>query len=236
MKRTIAGAALALMMLACRAQPAPSEPVEGGRPRLDLLTSLPLVFGESFSLESAKHPLMERLERDFDVRLIDGPEKLPPGGLLLAAQPQALTAERLVALDAWVRKGGRLVLLADPRLVWESGRPLGDKGRPPYAYPDTGLLRHWGLRLSVGDDGPAVRELGGEKILTGSPGVLEAEPGGACKVSADALVARCSLGRGEAVVVADADFVQAGVPGGVDGPTSENHDALAAELKALGRN
>ena len=59
-----------------------------------------------------------------------------PGGLLLAAQPQALTAERLVALDDWVRAGGRLVLLADPSLRWESSRPLGDRFRPPYAFPD----------------------------------------------------------------------------------------------------
>ena len=236
MKRTIAGGMLALMLLACREQPARSGPAGSAKPRLGLLTSLPLLFGEGFGLDAAKHPLMERLERDYDVRLIDGPEELDRNGLLLAVQPQALTAERLVALDQWVRAGGRLVLLADPRFTWESGRPLSDKGRPPFAYPDTGLLRHWGLKLMVdGQDGPAVRKLGGAEILTGSPGALEAIDGGPCQVSADALVARCSLGRGRAVVIADADFVQAGAAGGPDGPTGSNHDALATELQALTR-
>jgi len=232
-RRALAGAALALALLSCRMQPAKSDSIDGPKPRLSLLTSLSLVFGEGFALGSEKHPLMARLEQDFDVRLIDGPEELPPGGLLLAAQPQALTAERLVSLDDWVREGGRMVLLADPQFVWESSRPLGDKGRPPVGYPDTGLLRHWGLRLSAGVEGPAVRRLGSEEVLTGSPGVLEAEAGGLCRVSVDALVARCSLGRGRAVVVADSDFVQAGVAGGLDGPTDANHDALAAELTAL---
>ena len=221
MRRAIAGVGAALLLLACHEQPKQPEPAAGPRPTLHLLTSLPLLFGEGFALDAPRHPLMERLERDFEVRLIDGPEELPPGGLLLAAQPQALTAERLVALDAWVRSGGRLVLLADPMFESESGRPLGDKARPPYAFPDTGLLLHWGLSLAGGNPGPAQRRLGGEEVLTGSPGALKSRAGSPCTVSADALVARCVIGKGRAVVVADADFVQA--------------DALVAELKALGR-
>jgi hypothetical protein len=199
------------------------------------LTSLPLVFGEGFALDAAKHPLTARLEQDFEVRLVDGPEQLRPGGLLLAVQPQALTAERLVALDRWVREGGRMLLLADPRLTWEGTGPLGDKFRPPFTYPDTGLLGHWGLALSAGESGPALRRLGGGEVLTGSPGLLSAGSGRACRLSGDDLVARCALGRGQAVVVADADLVQVGVPGGLDGPTERNHNALAAELHALKR-
>ena len=234
MRQALTGALLALALLACREEPArPGAPTEP-KPTLSLLTSLPLVFGESLALDAPKHPLMARLEQDFEVQLVDGPEELPGSGLLLAIQPQALTAERLVQLDRWVREGGRLLLLADPRFVWQSERPLGDKARPAFSFADTGLLRHWGLRLLVGDqDGLTPRRLGDKEILTGSPGELQTQPGGPCKVSPDALVARCSLGRGSAVVVADSDLVQVGVTGGLDGPTDSNHASMVAELQSL---
>nr|WP_294168486.1 DUF4350 domain-containing protein [uncultured Sphingomonas sp.] len=224
---------LALVLAACRDEPAPartSPPQE-----VALLTSLPLALGEGFTLDAPKHPLLSQLERDYRVRLIDGPEQLPPGGLLLAVQPQALTAERLVALDRWVRAGGRTLLLADPRFTWDSSQPLGDKFRPPFAYQDTGLLHHWGLTLAAGEGGPALRQLGGTEVLTGSPGVLSAGRGSRCRVSGDGLVARCRLGRGEVAVVADADLVQVGVPGGLDGPVERNHQAITAELRGLAR-
>ena len=52
-------------------------------------------------------------------------EELAKVRLLLMAQPQAQTPENLVALDEWMRAGGRLLLLADPLLEWSSTRPLG---------------------------------------------------------------------------------------------------------------
>ena len=217
-------------LAACREQPpAPPE----ARPPLALLTSLPIAFPEQFTLDAPAHPLLQRLERDYQVQPVDGPGQLRPGGLLLAVQPQALTAERLVALDEWVRGGGRLVLLADPAFTWESSRPLGDLARPPYAYPDTGLLGHWGLRLDApAEDGPAVRRIGGSEVLTASPGTL-VKTGGTCSVQDGGFIASCRLGKGQALVIADADFVQAGTPGGVDGPSAANHDALAAAIASL---
>src|SRR6476469_3777585 len=110
---------------ACEAHD-PGSPT-GEKPELALLTSLPIAFGESFGLDQKPSPLLGELEASYKVTPVDGPEQLRPGGLLLAAQPQALTAERLVALDKWVRDGGRIVLLADPSLRFESSRPLGDK-------------------------------------------------------------------------------------------------------------
>lgn len=247
MRKLAGGAFLALALLACREQAATAPPGEaaevhspgeeakaGSRRDVALLTSLPLVLGEGFSLEPARHPLTQALERRFAVTLVDGPEKLPPAGLLLAIQPQALTAERLVALDRWVREGGRILLLADPRLAWESARPLGDVGRPPVAFPDTGLLTRWGLRLDAPDEeGPAARTLAGGEVLTESPGSLHALPGSTCDTAGDRFVARCTLGRGQAIVVADADFVQASESSGADGPTGRNYEALVAELGAL---
>lgn len=228
-----AAALLTLLAIACREQPK-QQVRQQAKAELALLTSLPLAFAEGFSLDVPPHPVLRRLEEEFTMRLVDGPEQLPERGLLLAIQPRALTAERLVALDKWVRRGGRVLLLADPRLTWQSSRPLGDKLRPPVSFPDTGLLAHWGLRLDPpGENGPVIRRLGGREVLTGSPGALTALPGGRCAFSPDQLVARCSVGQGRAVVVADADLVQAGVPGGLDGPTAGNPDALAAELDAL---
>ena len=230
-----AAALSALLTIGCREEAGPIQP-STDKPQVALLTSLPLAFGEGFTLDAAPHPVLKRLEQEFTVALVDGPEQLPAGGTLLAAQPQALTAERLVGLDKWVRDGGRLLLLADPQLSWESERPLGDRLRPPFAFPDTGLLAHWGLRLNSPDEsGPAMRQLGGAEVLTRSPGRLTVEDGSNCTVAADGLVARCAISKGRAVVVADADFIQVGRPGGQDGSTDRNLDALAAELSALAR-
>jgi hypothetical protein len=143
------------------------------------------------------------------------------------AHPQAQTAENLVALDDWVRGGGRLLLLADPLLEWPSERPLGDPLRPPPMFMDTGLLAHWGLRLDAPDQrGPAVRRLADFDVLTVSPGRLV----GRCAISADALVAQCRIGKGEAIVVADADLLDVNRLGP---QAQENLDGLIAELARL---
>ena len=143
------------------------------------------------------------------------------------AQPLAQTAENLVALDEWVRRGGRVLLLADPLLEWPSKRPLGDPLRPPPMFADTGLLAHWGLRLDAPDQrGPMKASLGGFHIITISPGQLY----GRCVISADRLAADCHLSGGEAIVVADADFIDTDRLGA---EAAHNLDGLIAELAAL---
>jgi hypothetical protein len=197
----------ALALGACEAKT--RAPAETPRPDLALLTSLPIAFGESFGLDQQRSPLLDELEASFSVRPVDGPEQLRAGGLLLAIQPQALTAERLVALDKWVRGGGRLLLLADAHLGFESGRPLGDRFRPPYSYPDTGLLAHWGLVLTSDRDSRMEQvevDLGGgtKKRIAGM-GRLERK-GGSCVLTPAGEAARCPIGKGQVIVVADADF------------------------------
>lgn len=217
----IAALFLWLALAGCRQENAPPQGQEEAKPDLALLTSLPIVFGESFGLEAPPSPLLKALEEDFTVRPVDGPEQLRPGGLLLAIQPQALTAERLVALDRWVRRGGRLVLLADPQLSWESSRPLGDRFRPPFAFPDTGLLANWGLSLErlpeepEGSDGAAV-PAGGLAAHAESPGRL-VRRSGSCQVQEGGLVALCRLGKGFALVAADADIAMSEDPAVLDG-------------------
>ena len=200
------------------------------KPDLALLTSLPIAFGESFGLETARNPLLEELEGRFTVIPIDGPEQLPRGGLLLAVQPQAMTAQRLVALDNWVREGGRLVLMADPVLRFDSERPLGDRFRPPLRYPDTGLLAHWGLTLDDAVDGRSEAgevDLGrGIKVKATGLGSFT-RAGGACTLSPTRAVARCRVGKGYATLVADADIAMA--------PASDQREAVLKLLGELAR-
>ena len=198
------------------------------RPVLLLLTSLPVMFGDELSLEAAGSPLLDSLEKRYRVQAIatTSPEELRRGRLLLMAQPVAQPAENLVALDQWVRDGGRVLLLADPLLEWADERAIGDVTRPPPMFSDTGLLGHWGLTL----DAPQTRgeqrsTIAGEPVTTISPGRLQ----GKCELSPDRLAARCRIGKGEAMVVADADFIDWNRADG----GKENHRALLAALDSL---
>lgn len=164
-------------------------------PRLALLTSLPLMFGEQFGLDAPKVAAVARLERHFNILPIATADAASLEGhtLLLMAHPRAQPAEVLVELDAWVRRGGQVVVLADPVLQWESSRMLGDRLRPPSDFADTGLLSHWGLRLGVDQAGEGSLRATDKR----------------CTVRERGLVARCRVGRGHARVIADADFVMA---------------------------
>ena len=218
----------ALAVAASRREPPRSRP-PAQRPALMLLTSLPLLFGEEFSLTGGGSPALERLEtryRVVPISVSSAPE-LSKGRLLLMAQPMAQAPENLVALDDWVRGGGRVLLLADPMLEWPSKRPLGDPLRPPPMFADTGLLAHWGLRLDAPDRREPVKaRLGGYDVLTVSPGSLD----GGCRISSDRLVARCRVGKGRATIVADVDFLNLEK----FGPNARsNLDGLVEELASL---
>lgn len=215
----------ALALFAARPS-APSKTV--GKPRLLLLTGLPLIFSEEFGLEGGS-PALSELSKSYEVMPISttAPAELRKGALLLMAQPPAQTAENLIALDKWVRDGGRVMLLADPFLEWPSSRPLGDPLRPSPVFADTGLLQHWGLRLiPPAERGPQMRLLGGYEVMTASSGSLS----GRCEIRGARLTARCRIGRGRATIVADADFLNLQ---DLDGPTDNNLKGLVAELAYL---
>ncbi len=214
-------------------RPLPTRSAEQ-RPTLALLTSLPLVFGESFGLESGGSAALARLEQRYKVLPIGVADagSLEGRQMLLMAHPRAQPAEALVELDQWVRRGGRVLLLADPRLDWHSERPLGDRLRPPPAFADTGLLAHWGLKLSgPGRPGPEKRGVGTYDVLASSPGELRGT--GQCEVSAKGLIARCLIGRGAATVIADADFLNVEGEGAPSGDQTRNLDMMIDELARL---
>jgi len=187
--------------------PLPQPRPEAERPRLALLTSLPLVFGEHFGLDSGGSPALTRLEQRYKVVPIGVADaaSLKGHSLLLMAHPRAQPAERLADLDSWVRGGGHVLLLADPKLDWPSERPLGDILRPSPMFTDTGLLEHWGLRLS-------------ERGLTSS---------GSCRVTEQGLIAHCAIERGQATIIADADFLH------VETADAAGLDRLIVELDRL---
>src|SRR4029079_15176541 len=144
----VAAAALAY---ASRRHEVPGPRPEAQRPPLMLLTGLPLLFGEEFSLKGGGSEALRQLQSRYRVVpiAVSSTSELARGRLLLMAQPQAQTPENLVALDDWARRGRRGLLLADPMLEWPSKLPLGARLRPPPMFADTGLLAHWGLRLAA---------------------------------------------------------------------------------------
>lgn len=224
-------AAAALAFFGRDEHPALQSRPANHRPPLMLLTTLPLMFAEEFSLEGGGSKALDALETRYRVVPIGvaDADALRQGGLLLMAHPLAQPAEALVELDGWVRSGGRVLILADPKLDWPSELPLGDLLRPPPAFADTGLLAHWGLRLDAPDEpGPAERMLSGRRILTSSPGRLF----GRCAITKDRLVAECHVGRGAVTIVADADFLNVDQ---LHGPTGSNLDALLLQLSRLER-
>ena len=88
-------AAIGVGMMRQDAVPAARPPAE--RPTLALLTSLPLVFGESFGLESGGSAALTRLEQRYNVLPIGVADAASLEGqtLLLMAHPRAQPAEAI---------------------------------------------------------------------------------------------------------------------------------------------
>lgn len=199
-----------------------------------LLTSLPILFAEQFGLAGSKSPVQAALEPDYRLEAVSVADKasLAPHRLLFMAHPRAQPAEALVELDAWVRSGGRLLLLADPRLDWPSDRPMGDRLRPPPDFADTGLLAHWGVQLEGPvAEGPVVEKIGDLSLVAISPGRL-AMSGPDCRTDGDGFVARCAIGKGKVTVIADADFVNVAA---LDSEAGQNLALVRSELDRLAR-
>ena len=207
------------------------------RPKLMMMTGLPIVWGEKGAFDPASRPAAAylNLQKEFDIRLVDTlePETLGTGRLLLLAQPQRLSPAELAAADGWVRGGGRALILADPALAWPSELPLGDIRRPPPTSLLGPLLDHWGLALAEGEAGRRDERLGERRLVLDSPGRF-ASRGGACVVEPEWL-ARCRIGAGRAILIADADLLRDDLLMGEEGdpPAAENGLVLADWLDEL---
>lgn len=205
-----------------------------GEPDLMLMSALPLIWGEKGPFDRGSKPAAsyQALGREFRIRpldMLDG-ETLASGRLLLLAQPRALAPEELVALDTWVRRGGRVLILTDPRLVWPSDLPLGDIRRPPAVGLLDPLLTHWGIRLRPGPERLLARQVGSggleRWLIMAAPGRFVAG-GGHCSVGPEPQIARCRIGEGRAMLLADADLMHDDLWVGPGSRGTERHARLS---------
>jgi hypothetical protein len=192
-----------------------ARPAAADKPALMLMTGLPIIWGETgpFDPDSRPAAAYPALQREFDIRPLDhlDDRSLGQARLMLLAQPRLLEPTELVALDAWVRRGGRLLILADPDLAWPTGLPLGDVRRPPSTSLLMPLLDHWGVRLERAQarrlwvgfvrDGDRPR-----RLALAAPGRWIIA-GGRCRTVWRGLLAECRQGLGRALLLADADLL-----------------------------
>jgi hypothetical protein len=193
------------------------RPASAAGPHVTMLTGLPLRWSDGRDLAAMlaqgtnDDPILARLQAAGSVRLVDSIVDDPPspGGALLLAHPRALAPREMVAVDAFVRKGGRAVVLADALSGWPMRYPIGDPRNPPVTSLLTPLLDHWGVVLAAvsPDDRHVVTvEMERARLRLFSAGRFERLPP-ACRAFADRHVARCPIGDGEVWLVGDADLL-----------------------------
>lgn len=187
---------------------------------LRLFTSLPIYWSEAPDIatmlkeEPEPHWARRAIETRRALRPVDalGADTLARGGDLLMIQPRPLAPAENVALDVWVGKGGRLLLFADPALTADSAFSIGDRRRPQDIVLLSPILARWGLQLEFDEEqarGEHPVALGeGLTVPVNLPGRFVAVRGGrgdsTCRLLADGLAADCRVGRGRALVIADA--------------------------------
>jgi len=186
-------------------------------PAVAMLTGLPLRWSASPSIAAmiakgtSDDPALARLAALGPVSLVDSiaDHVPPPGGTLLIAHPRALAPQELVAIDAFVRGGGRAVVLADALSGWPARHPLGDPRNAPITSLLTPLLDHWGvtLRSAPADGSEAMPvDIDGARLRLFSAGRFGRLPP-VCRAYADHHAARCRIGQGEVWLIGDADLL-----------------------------
>ncbi|MFN3862973.1 MAG: hypothetical protein ACK4RT_01705 [Erythrobacter sp.] len=227
----LAGALAALGLGGCDSAPAATAPLSASpqeRPPLGLMTSLPLYWPENADLAAiaagrAAPPWQRRLiETRFELVPLDtlapvpamgadAPDTDPLAGLarLAVIQPRGLAPADNVALDAWVQRGGRLLLVLDPMLTGEYAAPLGDPRRPVDSALIPPVVARWGMTVSFdAAQAPVVKQvpLGeGTLPLALAGRIAITDPQAArCVVQGEGAIARCTLGRGRVTLIADA--------------------------------
>ena len=216
-------AALSGWLIAAR--PAPAAPAPIG-----LFTSLPLVWGQGERLEDllqpgqAAHPAYGALAARGRIIPLDTLDGLGPDlQRLVLAQPRPLAPAENVALDAWVRGGGQLLLFADPLLTEPSPFALGDPRRPQDIVLLSPILARWGLELTFAEDqplGPRLVPVRGPAIPVDQAGAWRVRAAD-CASEGEGLLVTCRIGQGRVVALADADVLAAQDPALQRGPALE---------------
>lgn len=213
------------------------------RPELGLMTSLPLYWplgAEMAAIASGQAGVpwqRAAIEQAYTIAPLDtlspipalspdAPDTDPLAGLerLAVIQPRGLSPADNVALDSWVRAGGRLLLVLDPALTGEYDLPLGDPRRPTEAALIPPVVARWGLKVSFDDEAEAEAEqraFGAGVLPLALPGEIAViDPVAAqCEVLAQGAAARCRVGGGQVTLIADAALFEHPELAGADGAT-----------------
>ncbi|TIX51366.1 ABC transporter [Alteraurantiacibacter aquimixticola] len=194
------------------------------RPVLALMGTVPIYWGEADGLsevingDAPKHWARAFLEQDFQLAPLDflTAEALSSHKYLLMAQPRALAAEENVAVDRWVRDGGKLLLFADPMMTGESRFSIGDRRRAQDVALLSPILARWGLELTFAEGqslGLTTIAHGEAQLPVNLPGrFVPHEDRFECVVSAGGLIAHCAIETGEVMLVADAAMLDVAGP------------------------
>lgn len=224
---------LALVLAGCDRAPAvadaPASAASTAAPatRLGLMSSLPLYWPPGAGIEDiakgAVAPPWQRtaLEAAYALEPLDtlapvpglspdAPATDPLAGLdrLAVVQPRGLSPADNVALDDWVRSGGRLLLVLDPALTGDYDAPLGDPRRPVDSALIPPVVARWGLAVSfdeaqAGDVTPApFGALSLPLALAGRIAITDPSAAG-CALEAGGAAARCTVGKGKVTLIAD---------------------------------
>ncbi|MGE3692284.1 MAG: ABC transporter [Novosphingobium sp.] len=227
-----------MLAVAC----APARQASG----VGLFTSLPIFWREADDIRTLlnssgpPHWALEVLWAHGEVKPIDsflpGGEQSPFGevALLVMAQPRPLAPQENVALDAWVRGGGKVLLFVDPMLTAGSRFALGDRRRPEDIVMLSPILERWGVRLEFDEEqegGEIPLSIYGANVPVNLPGRLtQVGAGSQCAIATGGHAAKCRVGRGKVLIVADAALFEP-VPARAD--SAERAKALEQLLTEL---
>ena len=211
---------LCLLLSACGGDSAAQEAGNKAlKEQLGLFTSLPIYWSEAGDISAmlddsgaASGWVRQELEKHATLQPLDTLEAdaLDGVGRIILAQPRPLSPSENVALDAWVRAGGKALVFADPMLTAHSEFQLGDPRRPQDVVLISPILARWGLELTFDENQSADRrseDAGGISLPVELPGKLVAGDEGedaSCAIDQGGLVADCRIGNGSVVLVADA--------------------------------
>lgn len=208
---------LGLALAACGQSVAPTDNA-ADKEQLGLFSTLPIYWGSGGDvatlLDTAQEKdwVREQLERRFELAPLDAlePETLANVDRLLMAQPRPLAPSENVALDDWLRGGGRLLIFADPLLTRHSEFSIGDRRRPQDVVLISPILKRWGLELQFDETQPVGERWADAydgEFPVNLPGKFVQVDSGApsrCTVSDGGLLAQCEVGEGRVTLLADA--------------------------------
>ncbi len=184
-----------------------------------LFTSLPILWNEAADVagllksDSPPHWAKSALDAHGDIVALDRLDALANSGItrLVIAQPRPLSGPENVALDDWVKGGGKLLLLADPALTAESAFSITDRRRPQAGVLLSPILKRWGLRLEFDDAqtyGEHLVKMMDVAIPVNLPGRFQGANGTNCRSWADGLAVSCGIGKGRVIALADAALLE----------------------------